>query len=202
MTNESPVRASIHSWLRTLNQSISSAGQKSPPRAGTKSNGWRSPLVHLRNSLEDGGTRQPRRASATRSSAPATPGNPNPEKGPAAGLTPALFTASAAHTESKRSQAALSITLPFKNRVTALKSVCDQARADAERVADARDRPGPSIAPQAPKTSRSAGACGPRRLRDGGLDDPAARRRAFVHPAAALDSLSEAPEWHILLQIP
>jgi hypothetical protein len=41
----------------------------------------------------------------------------------------------------------------LKNRIAELKAVRDQARDDAERAEDALDRLGPTITPQAPKTS-------------------------------------------------
>ena len=51
----------------------------------------------------------------------------------------------------------------LKDRIAELKAIRDQARADAERAEDAIDRLGPSITPQALKSSpgRRAGACAP-----------------------------------------
>jgi site-specific DNA recombinase len=43
----------------------------------------------------------------------------------------------------------------LKERMTELKTIRDQARADAERAAGALDRAGPSITPQALKTFAS-----------------------------------------------
>jgi hypothetical protein len=70
----------------------------------------------------------------------------------------------------------------LKERVTELKSVRDQARADAERAEGALDRAGPSIAPQALKTFAHQAR---KRLRD----ESGGHRRNYLRALAQLAGL-------------